>query len=382
MINKKITILIDVDPMASPTKSGIGYYTEQLVKDLSAIDPPNIRIVGHYFNPLGKNSPNLYTSSNIKYISSKIFPRQLLNFFRRRNIPFPYELLTRVKPDFIIYTNFLSRYTFFKTPYAPIVHDFTYLDYPEHMSEKNQADLKRLMPGTLGGASFAITISQTSKKYLKKHYPRFNRPVIAELIDLEGSNVSQKSNINLRKLGINKDYILFIGNIEPRKNLRGALEAYYLLPVKLRNKYSLVVAGGNSWGPDLDMDFPGIKKEKNIIFLGYVNEEVKAALYTHASLFIFPSFYEGLGMPIIESMQYRIPAAISNIEVHKEVAKDAAIYFDPYNAKDMANKIEYILSNPKLQKEILNNSKKVLHSLKSHNPAALIVIQIVKTISQ
>ena len=379
-MSKKITILIDADPAAQPNTSGVGYYTKQLIKELSMVDPDNVEIVGHYFNFLGRNKPDLYHSNNTRYVVSRFVPRQIMNSFRRNKIPFPFEILTRVKPDFIIYANFLSRYNLFNTPYAPIIHDFTYIDHPEYMSNKNQNDLQNLIPITLNNASFAITISKTSKKYLLQHYPDFKKPVIAELLSVKKDSDDANSRIDLKKLGITKPYILFVGNIEPRKNLKGAIRAYSQLTESIRSKYSLVIVGGNSWGESLKKDFPSIENNKDILFTGYVDDRVKSALYRNSKLFLFPSFYEGYGMPIIEAMQFGIPVAISNTNIHKEVAGDAAMYFNPSDPNDIARNIEAILSSVSLQKKLIRNSKDVIKTIESTNFAKILIDQIRKNI--
>lgn len=372
----KITILIDADPAAQPTKSGVGYYTNWLIESLSKVDPDNIEIVGHYFNFLGRNKPKLYHSKNVRYKASTVVPRQIVNSLRRNNIPFPYELLTRIKPDFIIFSNFLTRQTFFTTPYSQILHDFTYLDHPEFMSKKNKNDLQKLIPKMLHGSAFAITISNTSKQQLLKHYPEFKKPVVAGLLPIHTTDKNSSLINNSKKFGITKSYILLVGNIEPRKNLKGAIRAYLLLPENIRILYSLVVVGGNNWGDTIDKDFPKIASNQDIIFTGYVSDEDKRVLYVKASLFLFPSFYEGYGMPVIEAMQLGVPVAISDIEIHREVAKNAAVYFNPSDPQDIADKIETTLTKEKIRKTLLVNSKVVINSIDNSNFAKLIIDQI------
>jgi glycosyltransferase involved in cell wall biosynthesis len=164
---------------------------------------------------------------------------------------------------------------------------------------------------------------------------------------------------NLKKMGIQGKYILFVGSIEPRKNIQNLVEAYTKLPMFIKDTYSLVLAGGKGWKDEQIL--ASIKDAQNngnkIIQTGYITEAEKDALYKDASLFVLPSHYEGFGMPIYEAMQYKIPIVASNIPVFNEIAGDSITYFDKDSVGDIANVMEKIISSKSLQKNRLELMK-------------------------
>ncbi|NIP99315.1 MAG: glycosyltransferase, partial [Nitrospinaceae bacterium] len=143
--------------------------------------------------------------------------------------------------------------------------------------------------------------------------------------------------------------------IHPRKNLDHLVQAFCRLKEKEHLDHQLVLVGRTLW--DYPSFFKGIENSKfknDIILPGYVASEDIPALYQGASLFVYPSFYEGWGLQTHEAMSSGIPLAISNSSTLPEVSGDAAISFDPYDIDDMSRAIFKILDNPKLQKELVD----------------------------
>lgn len=153
----------------------------------------------------------------------------------------------------------------------------------------------------------------------------------------------------LKKAGIKKQFILFVGTIDPRKNVTGLIEGYKNLPEHIRKQYSLVLAGRVELLATKDA--AAIKKSKedgyDVIHLGYISDHLKEVLFQTTSLFVTASQYEGFGMPILEAMSYNAPCAISNIDVFKEVAGDAAVYFDLNIPKSISKTLSMILGDSK-----------------------------------
>ena len=100
-----------------------------------------------------------------------------------------------------------------------------------------------------------------------------------------------------------------------------------------------------------------LENNKNIVFTGYVSDEELLRYYNEASLFVYPSLYEGFGIPNLEAMTNNCPVVASDIPPHKEVCGEAAIYFDPYNVSDIAEKITYVLANKELQARMQEKGK-------------------------
>lgn len=146
-------------------------------------------------------------------------------------------------------------------------------------------------------------------------------------------------------------YILYVGTIEPRKNLQVLLKAFKL--IRSRFKLKLILAGGNGWLYDDILKMPqtlGIKED--VIFTGYVDEKTMLYLYNFASVFVYPSVYEGFGIPVIEAMACGTPVVISAIPSLREVAGEAAVSFHPEDHEELAQKIEEIISSASLTEKL------------------------------
>jgi len=142
-----------------------------------------------------------------------------------------------------------------------------------------------------------------------------------------------------------KPYILFIGTVEPRKNLGVLLDAYQRLPDNIRREFDLVVAGSPGWGDPavlhrLQAGMPGLR------YLGYVPEARLPALNAGASLFVYPSLYEGFGLPVAQAMAAGVPVVTSRVSSLPEVAGESGVLVDPHSADDLAQAIARVLDSP------------------------------------
>ncbi len=146
-------------------------------------------------------------------------------------------------------------------------------------------------------------------------------------------------------------FIFSVGSIEPRKNLIGLLSAYNNLSDEIKQEYKLVIAGFKGWENKEIMQI--IEKNKDFItYLGYISDEELAVVYNKASCFVYPSFYEGFGLPPLEAMACGTPVVCSNVSSLPEVGGEAVVYCDPYSVEDIKNKIESVLLDENLQKEL------------------------------
>jgi glycosyltransferase involved in cell wall biosynthesis len=151
---------------------------------------------------------------------------------------------------------------------------------------------------------------------------------------------------SLASLGLVEPYFLFVGTLEPRKNLVRLLEAFSRLPDSLRYSAVLAIAGGNGWG---GLDLATIARkygvQDRVRVLGYMSEEQLATLYTHALFLAMPSLYEGFGLPLIEAMSRGISVLTSNCSSMPEVAGDAGILVAPNDVDAIAQGLLKLLSN-------------------------------------
>ena len=139
-------------------------------------------------------------------------------------------------------------------------------------------------------------------------------------------------------------YILFVGSMEPRKNLSGLLEAFASLPEKTQRTYPLVIVGATGWKNAPIQE--AISKNANVRPIGYVSRELLPAVYEGCSLFVFPSHYEGFGMPVLEAMAAGAPVITSSVSALPEVIGDTGIAVDPENTSALAEAMGNVLDDP------------------------------------
>lgn len=384
MITRPINVLFDASPLIAPQKTGVGYYTHQLIEAMAKKYSGELRLTGYYFNFLGRKSVNFDISlPNVSYRPIKYFPGIALPLLARRfAIQFPIEFFIPERYDHLLFPNFISLPSIRKTPSTIVVHDLGCFDCPEYLQEKNLTYLQRLLPKSIRRSNSIVTVSAFTKGRLLSRFPYYRNQVA--ITPIPPPNVQSKFKHlphELEAMGLQEHkYILYLGTVEPRKNITGLVNAYQLLSEKLRNQYALVIAGGSGWKDESIAKSinSAIEAGSNIIRTGYVPDELKAQLYKFSSIFVLPSHYEGFGMPLLEAMSHGIPVAASDLPVFHEVCRDAAMYFDKDSPEDIASKIETLLTDIKLQKELIDKSAVVLGQL-SWDKNAEKVYELIKT---
>jgi glycosyltransferase involved in cell wall biosynthesis len=156
------------------------------------------------------------------------------------------------------------------------------------------------------------------------------------------------------KSAVSRPYILFVGTIEPRKNIDTLLEAYAQLPRSLREEFELVVAGPAGWGNPATLQRLQAG-EAGVRYLGYVPEEDLPGLTAGAAIFVYPSLYEGFGLPLAQAMAAGVPAITSNVSSMPEVAGDAALLVDPRSPAELGAAMERLLLSPDLRDTLARN---------------------------
>lgn len=354
-------INFDARPLATNFPSGVGYYTKSLISAL-AKEYPDITFIGHYYNFLGKNprARFLANAPNISYSVSKIIPEKVANQLRRLGIFIPFELLVKNRGDINLFPAYLSSPSLFNTPSVVAIHDLSYLNNGSMVSARNRSDLRRFVPGSIARSSLVLAISKATKKEIVKHYGIDGRKVLVHSIPPPPPlPVEPNSKSILLDLGISGDYVMFLGTIEPRKNIARLIAAIELLDKTMRVNCALVLAGGKGWNDQSIRDAIQAAKKKGtrIIETGYVSEYHKAMLYKNAKCLILASHEEGFGMPILEAATFGTPSLLSDIPVFHEVAGDGALYFNQAKTRDIANSLSSFLKNDKLQLKLRKNTE-------------------------
>ncbi len=163
-----------------------------------------------------------------------------------------------------------------------------------------------------------------------------------------------------RKYGLAERYILFVGNSNPRKNLKRMIRAFDLLKEQSRIPHQLVIAGGQGWKFDRAKAMDGVAHQKDVKFIGFVPDADMPALYSAASLFAFPTLYEGFGLPVLEAQACGVPVLTSNRSALPETGGSGALYIDPYHVADICSGMRGILENASLSEQLVSQGYKNL----------------------
>jgi glycosyltransferase involved in cell wall biosynthesis len=236
------------------------------------------------------------------------------------------------------------------------IHDMAWSLYPNTMNYFGRYLDKFFMPRSADIADIITTISSSTLYDIEKYGLS---PSDKIFIISPGSDMLKfkKNEIYFNKTPVTS-YFLFVGSIEPRKNLKKLLQAYSTLPKKVRNKAELLIVGGKGWGNvGLDKEIDNLDLHNNIKLLGCVDNETLAKLYTNARFLVMPSLYEGFGLPLVEAMSYGTPVLTANNSSMPEVAGNAGLLIDALDIESIANGLQEMIINNRLRERLANNAK-------------------------
>lgn len=242
-------------------------------------------------------------------------------------------------------------------PTVVTVHDISYELFPEFFSPRDRWGLSLLVPWSVRRAAKVIAISENTKRDLMRVYKlNGDKVVVTHLAaSKEFHPVHQGDELARvrRKYGLPVPYVLSLGNLQPRKNLKRLIEAYSLLRQQGRITHLLAIVGQAHFKASEVFRLVQQKGlQQQVVFTGYVPDEDLVLLYNAADLFVFPSLYEGFGLPVLEAMACGTAVISSNAASLPEVAGDAAILVDPYDVEGLARAIVQVISDAQLRRSL------------------------------
>lgn len=350
-----MNIAIDGKPLLSE-RSGVGRYTYQLTRALlKEREGHNFYLYGLPFKwicPI----PSEKGVEGIDLVLSQ-YQGIRYRFPFRKIIRITSKLIINLKKnlqiDVVLWTNFLGA---FSSKYKSIItiHDMAHHYYPEYAIPGNNRILPRYLRKHAHKADLILCVSENTKKDVidildipeEKVWVTYNG-VGDEFRVIDNKNLLK----DLRqRYKIPERFILFVGTVEPRKNLSMLVEAYHILNSRHRIKEPLVIAGGKGWKNEaLRQSIKNLKLEDRIIFTGYVHDDDLPLLYNAATLFVYPSLYEGFGLPVVEAMACGTPVVTSNVSSLPEVAGEAALLVNPKDTEALASAIYRLLTDEDLR---------------------------------
>ena len=241
------------------------------------------------------------------------------------------------------------------------VHDLANFKYPQFYKGAKQKYLTAMTRISAKKADRIIAVSESTKQDL------INVIGIKESkIDVVHNGLNLNIDVGeiddeniIKKLGLPEKYLLFVGTMEPRKNISSILDALLFLAKEKNERYNLVIAGPKGWlFQEIEKKILQYQTFGTVKQTGYLSDEELVAVYQNAELFVYPSFYEGFGFPILESMALGTPVLCSETSSMPEVGGDAVEYVDPYNYKQLADKISLITKDTKMRAEMIKEGLK------------------------
>lgn len=355
-------VCIDGTPLRGQL-SGIGFYTLNIIESLAKLQETEHFELEIYFHPSFKNwllrnfsiPPFLTYYSHVSIVPIPVtladvlatYPNSVLSHFERY----------LNKPNILHGTDHYV-YPYRKSRKVMTIHDLTFLKYPQYSTTIVQGYLERIKR-CLTWTDLIITFSENTRQDIIEY---FNISSERIKITHEASRYSSNE-VNLNKIKPLKNYIgydfsipylLFVSTLEPRKNLITLIKAFEYLKEQHRIPHNLVLIGQKGW--KYKSSFKAIKKSRyreNIYHLNYLSDELLALFYHQTDAFIYPSFYEGFGLPILEAMTLGSPVIASNTSSLPEIAGDAALLINPNNTLELAEAILKVISDSQLRKELI-----------------------------
>lgn len=233
-----------------------------------------------------------------------------------------------------------------KVPQVFTLHDLSLVLHAEHHSKDRRLFFDHFFASRLDEADQIIVPSRSVRRELLAYAPVSEErvAVIPEGVDARFSPQSEMAVSNLRREhGLPDAYLLFVGTLDPRKNLSTVLKAL----ARTESRLPLVIIGWSGWGaPQFREELRRMGMEERVVFPGYLTDDELAAAYSGASAFLYPSVYEGFGLPVLEAMACGCPVICSNAASIPEVAGDAAMLVDPMDSASWTDAIDTVVNDP------------------------------------
>ncbi len=244
------------------------------------------------------------------------------------------------------------------------VHDMVYKAFPETVRGRTKWMLISGLKPSMNRADIIVTDSEFSKSEILKYFPKYEKkirvvPCGVDLEKFKPCDTPERIPEVKSSLGINGEYFLYLGTIEPRKNLERLISAYHILTQRIQDAPKLVLAGGKGWLYDsIFQRVSDLKLADKVLFTKYIPSEDMNPLMCGALAFVFPSIYEGFGMPPLEAMACGVPVLASNAASLPEVTGDCGVICDAYSEESIADGLYTLYNDTALRAELSIRGRK------------------------
>lgn len=334
-------IAININPMSDATKSGIGYYQTELVRNMLKLDCDNTYSFSRFKakDTAHMGSPPDWLLQNGTFKQNNAVVMSIYQFMCGF-LPIPYSWFFKESADVSMFFNFFLP-PILKGKKVVVVYDTVINDFPETVKARNKLLLKLNVKRSIRQADMVITISEFSKQQIIRHYRKDEKQITVISCAADRNKYYPIDGFVMPTAvkecyGIPDRYYLYLGTLEPRKNITRLIEAYAEALKTDASLPKLVLAGGKGWlYDDIFSSVKNMGLENMVIFTGYVKDEDVADLMRGAQVFCFPSLYEGFGMPPLEAMACGTPVITSDCSSLPEVVGDCGLKVDPYSVESI-----------------------------------------------
>jgi len=348
-------------------KAGCGYFADSLIKTLADMDQENEYILYPHFGSSFWDPEAKKTTRKIELLN---ISRKLIGSDYEESMAFWNNIPSNAEdqlgnPDVIHANNFFCPKGLKHARVVYTLHDLNFLEYPELTTEQNWSVCFEGVFAAAIYADFVISVSNHSREKLMEIFPHY--PTERIRVVYEGSRFYKSQQYSERdKKPKNlkpEQFWLTVGTLEPRKNLRRLLSAFSIVMKNTEVPYPLVLAGGEGWlEDDLKEFIQKLNLIDNVKLLGYVSDEELSWLYSNCFGFIYPSLYEGFGLPVLEAMGMGAAVITSNTTSLPEVGGSAVHYVNPFKELEIVEALEKVARDneyrSQLKRKAINQAKK------------------------
>jgi glycosyltransferase involved in cell wall biosynthesis len=333
-------------------RTGGGQYSYQLPIALARVDPQHryrLYPVFYYIVHPHYQRAQFPTSERMR-LAFRSWPSPLVRWLWRARGSRRVKEWLLGDVDVVHSTSFCAPHLSARKRLVVTIYDLSFVTHPEFHLEAN---IEHCLAGTreaIERADAILAISEhTRRDLVERMGAPADRVMVTPLAPDPGlARVTAQPGLDdvRRRYGLPERFVLFVGTMEPRKNIARLIEAYATLPERLQRDTGLVLAGGKGWLSDSLRDQVARHGlEDRVHFIGYVRPDDMAGLYSLATAFAYPSLYEGFGLPVLEAMACGTPVLTSNVSALPEVAGDAALLISPTDVSEIAEGLSQILED-------------------------------------
>jgi len=344
---RPLRIGVDVRPFYEPL-TGVGWYLYHLLHEIGKRDDVELLLFGDA--RVTDEGPRLHAD---------LPPNARLCWFDLRGLPKTRFLRPITAAAYVLWMKLANVDVMFGANYflprllgaiarrrVITIHDLTYKRFPELLQKETLENLERHMKREIAHADAVICVSESTRSDVLRYYEADPRRIIAIRSGIPEPEPAPEPAPELPKR-----YILFVSTIEPRKNLPVLLDAFQ----QIDYDGNLVIVGKIGWKSE---EIAKRLKEPGVIHLDYLDSARLASVYKNAELFVFPSIYEGFGFPLGEAMAHGVPAIAARSSSLPEIGADAALYFEPHDARELARQIKRVLGDAALRADLIARGRR------------------------